>query len=125
MSLPLVLKEVNYYAYEVPNGLDKLNEYATRQFWSALRKFVWGRGLQVLISAHIYAPRVGQGWISVLLSVIVRFLPLCPVAEISRHQKVELGEQDRKHEAIAICGESGANNILKPVTNDTSHCTHV
>ena len=75
-----MLKEVNYYAYWVPNGVDKLNEYATRQLWSALRKFVWGRGLQVLISAHIYAPRVGQGWISVLLSVIVRFLPLCPVA---------------------------------------------
>ena len=64
MSLPLVLNEVNYYAYWVPNGVDKLNEYATRQLWSALRKFVWGRGLQVLISAHIYAPRVGHGWIN-------------------------------------------------------------
>ena len=36
---------------------------------------------------------------------------------------MELGEQDRKDEAIG--GESGDTNILKPKTIDTSHCTRV
>ena len=51
------------------------------------------------------------------------FAPLSCGIEISRHQKVELGELDRKDEACG--GECGDNNISKHITIDTSNCTRV